>query len=257
PSNRDDMPSIASEHFGDLASRLYQLTSRVEYVDISHIEDSTRLKPEMIRNLSLISYASGSSIGNVHQFIQLAQKNALTMQSLSLECRHDIDILGLVQDTEGNHVEYPRLLTLKLWSESDTDELRRPVFHGAAPFPILRRLRIHLECPFDDDTFFRGNAATLGVLDMRLDSASVSMLRKYKMFEPGRHLRLQVVKIKYRGGYDSESFTSPAEALQYMYNIGSGAAVRVFAQFRYPEDQVPTFSPLGSHVCIQVLSLPV
>ncbi|KAJ2877736.1 hypothetical protein H4R27_006094 [Coemansia aciculifera] len=51
------------------------------------------------------------------------------------------------------------------------------------------------------------------------------MLRKYKVFEPGRHLRLQVIKVKYRGGYDSESFTSPAEALQYMYNIGSGAAV--------------------------------
>ncbi|KAJ2056249.1 hypothetical protein GGI17_006294 [Coemansia sp. S146] len=66
PSDRDDMPSIASEHFSDLASRLYQLTSRVEYVDISHIEDSTRLKPETICNLSLISYTSGSSIGNVH-----------------------------------------------------------------------------------------------------------------------------------------------------------------------------------------------
>ncbi|KAJ2056250.1 hypothetical protein GGI17_006295 [Coemansia sp. S146] len=60
---------------------------------------------------------------------------------------------------------------------------------------------------------------------MKLDNASVSMLRKYKVFEPGSHLRLQVVKIKYRSDYDSESFTSPTESLQYMYNIGSGAAV--------------------------------
>ncbi|KAJ2063460.1 hypothetical protein GGI17_001676 [Coemansia sp. S146] len=202
----------------------------------------------------------GSFVERIKQvaplFIQLARKNALTFQSLVLECRHDIDILGLVQDIGGNHVAYPRLMSLKLCTETDSDETTRPVFHGAAPFPTLRRLHINLDFSFDDDTFFRGNGATLEQLDMQIDSLDASVLRKHKVFVPGSHPRLQSVKLWHTGDFELESFTSPADVMQFMCRIGSGAAVQEYAFFRYIQDQANLLSPLGSHACIQVLSLP-
>ncbi|KAJ2069184.1 hypothetical protein GGI08_000490 [Coemansia sp. S2] len=227
-----DMSRVGNQNFGELISRLYQLVSHVDCI-------------------------SGFGIGNVSQFVQLVRKNALTLQSLILECRQHINVLGLVQDAKGNHVVYPRLITLKVSLGSDIDGLKSPVFHGGAPFSTLRRLHIKLANPFNNDTFFRGNAATLELLDTELDSLSISMLRKYKVFVPGSHPKLQVVMIRYSDDYVSESFTSSADALQYMYNIGSGAAVRDFAQLRYLEEQVPTLSLLRCHEFIQVLSLPV
>ncbi|KAJ2055987.1 hypothetical protein GGI17_006423 [Coemansia sp. S146] len=245
PANLDDMPT----------SRLYQLTSRVEYGCIYSTAYPMRLQLDTIRNLIHVNYTSDSSIGNAYPFIQLARMNALTLLSLVLECEHDIDILSLVQDAGGNDVTYPRLLALKLWAVFNSNDLKRPVFHGAVPFPILRRLRIILECPFDDDTFFRGNAATLEWLDMQLDSLNASMLRRFKVFVPGSHPKLQSVKLWYNDDFGSELLASPAETIQFMYNIGSGAAVREHMQAGHPRNYVPMSLSLGIHACIQVLSL--
>ncbi|KAJ1925744.1 hypothetical protein LPJ71_000067 [Coemansia sp. S17] len=250
----EDMPRIANRHFSDLASRLYQLSYRVEYNYVSQAADLMRLRLDMISNLTHLSYISESEFGNGSQFLQLVRMNALTLQSLVLECEHDIDVLGLVQDADGNHIAYPCLLTLKMWAVSDTDESRQPVFRGAAPFPILRRLRIILGRPFDDDTFFRGNAATLEWLDMPLDSLSVSMLRKYKVFAPGSHPKLQMVCIGYTRDFGAV-FASPTEAIEYMYNIGSGAAIRDYVNSGRIQDRTPMLPSPGSHECIQVLSL--
>ncbi|KAJ2469309.1 hypothetical protein GGI03_000454 [Coemansia sp. RSA 2337] len=252
-----DMSRVGNQNFGELISRLYQLVSHVEYVDLQHMGETIPLRLDAVCRLTHVSCISGFGIGNVSQFVQLVRKNALTLQSLILECRQHINVLGLVQDAEGNHVVYPRLITLKVSLGSDIDGLKSPVFHGGAPFSTLRRLHIKLANPFNNDTFFRGNAATLELLDTELDSLSISMLRKYKVFVPGSHPKLQVVMIRYSDDYVSESFTSSADALQYMYNIGSGAAVRDFAQLRYLEEQVPTLSLLRCHEFIQVLSLPV
>ncbi|KAJ2061202.1 hypothetical protein GGI17_003237 [Coemansia sp. S146] len=251
----DDMPSIADQHFGDLASRLYQLAYRVEYSYILDVVDSMRLQLDMIHNLTYLSYNSDSSIGDAYQFVQLSQRNALTLQSLILECEHDIDILGLVQDAGGNHVTYPHLLTLKLWATSDTDEPRQPQFRGAAPFPTLRRLCINLDSTFDDDIFFRGNAASLEWLDMTLDLLSVPMLRKFKVFVPGSHPKLQRVKLWYSEN-TLELFASPAEAMQFMYSIGSQAAVREYAKYNLQQDLLPMLSSFGSHSRMRILLLP-
>ncbi|KAJ2867188.1 hypothetical protein GGH94_000991 [Coemansia aciculifera] len=251
----DDMRGIADQHFGDLASRLYQLAYRVEYNYILDTEDSMRLQLDMIRNLTYLSYNSDSSIGDAYQFVQLSQRNAQTLQSLILECEHDIDILGLVQDAGGNHVTYPHLLTLKLWAASDTDEPRRPQFRGAAPFPTLRRLHINLDSTFDDDIFFRGNATTLEWLDMTLDFLSVPMLRKFKVFVPGSHPKLQRVKLWYSEN-TLELFASPAEAMQFMFDIGSRAAVREYAKYNLQQDLLPMLSSFGSHSPMRVLLLP-
>ncbi|KAJ2467184.1 hypothetical protein GGI03_001703 [Coemansia sp. RSA 2337] len=255
PTDRKSMPSIYNPHFSDLASRLYQLSYRIDYNYTSDTPDSVRLQLDPIFKLTHIRYTSDSSIGTAYQFIQLARVNALTLQSLVLESEHDIDILSLVQDADGNHIEYPRLLTLKLWSVSNSINLKRPVFQGTAPFPILRQLRVFLECPFDDDTFFRGNSATLEWLDMQLDSLNAPMLRKYKVFAPGSHPRLQRVKLWYNDDFGSELLASPTETIQFMYCIGSGAAVREHVQIGHLRNYVPMSLSLGNYECIQVLSL--
>ncbi|KAJ2114800.1 hypothetical protein IW146_002802 [Coemansia sp. RSA 922] len=256
PTENEDMPRIASQYLGHLASRLYQLAYRIEYNYTLDATDIMRLQLDMICNLTHIRYASESRIGDAHQFVQLARKNALILHSLVLECEHDINILGLVQDADGNHVEYPRLLALKLWSASDVEEPRRPALRDAAPFPILRQLHINLDCSFDDDIFFRGNAATLKVLDMPLDSLSVSILRKYKVFVPGSHPKLQKVKLWYSNNFTSELFSSLVEAMQFLYSIGPGAAVREYAKYDLQQDLPPMLSSFGSHSSIQVLLLP-
>ncbi|KAJ1925873.1 hypothetical protein LPJ71_000021 [Coemansia sp. S17] len=256
PAYHNDVPSIASQYIGHLASRLYRLAYRIEYNYTLDATDMMRLQLDMICNLTQVSYISTSRIGDAYQFVQLARKNALILQSLVLECEHDIDILGLVQDAGGNHVEYPCLLTLKLWSASEVEEPRRPAFRDAAPFPILRQLHINLDCSFDDDIFFRGNATTLRVLDMPLDSLSVSILRKYKVFVPGSHPKLQRVKLWYSNKFTSELFSSLAEAMQFLYSIGPGAAVREYAKCDVQQDLPPMLSSFGSHSSIRVLLLP-
>ncbi|KAJ2055944.1 hypothetical protein GGI17_006443 [Coemansia sp. S146] len=238
PVGHDDLSTMDYEHFSSLASRLYQLASRIEYAYDLDTTDLMWLDLDMICTLSHASCTSTSSAGSTYQFIELARKNALTLQSLVLDCEF-IDVLGLVQGADGN----------------STDELRRPVFHGAAPFPILRRLAIDLECPFDDDTLFRGNAATLELLDMRLDFLSVPMLRKFKVFVPDSHPKLQRVKLWY-SEITLELFASPAEAMQCMYNIGSGAAVREYAKHDLQQAPLLMLSSFGSHSRMQVLLLP-
>ncbi|KAJ2354329.1 hypothetical protein GGH92_000098 [Coemansia sp. RSA 2673] len=226
-------------------------------ITFSFVMEDTGEVDENIRNEQLrVKTNIRAFVRRVKQMAPLAGKISVQLSGYYDMSRH-INVLGLVQDAKGNHVVYPRLITLKVSLGSDIDGLKSPVFHGGAPFSTLRRLHIKLANPFNNDTFFRGNAATLELLDTELDSLSISMLRKYKVFVPGSHPKLQVVMIRYSDDYVSESFTSSADALQYMYNIGSGAAVRDFAQLRYLEEQVPTLSLLRCHEFIQVLSLPV
>ncbi|KAJ2873993.1 hypothetical protein GGH93_002793 [Coemansia aciculifera] len=214
----DNRPKLHIQHFGDLTSRLYQLACRIGYEYALTTVDYMRLQLDMICNLSHVRYASESYVDHTQQFLQLVRKNALTFQSLVLDCKHDIDMLGLVQDADDNDVAYPCLLTLKLWA--------------------------------------RGNAATLEQLDLWLDRLSMSMLRKCKVFKPGSHLKLKMAKLWHADSFGLELFASPAEALQFMYSIGSGAAVREYAHYRNRQDQIYKPSSFGDYACIQVLTLP-
>ncbi|KAJ2860204.1 hypothetical protein GGH94_005656 [Coemansia aciculifera] len=124
------------------------------------------------------------------------------------------------------------------------------------PFPILRHLNLSLKYPIGDDTLFRGNGATLEMLDMRLDSASVSMLRTYRVFVPGSHPKMRKVKVAYIGDVELEPFASLAEAMQFMYRIVSEALVRGYSQYGPPQNYAPMLSLLGNNACTQVMSLP-
>ncbi|KAJ2695875.1 hypothetical protein H4218_004961 [Coemansia sp. IMI 209128] len=179
-------PSVLDQYCSDLVSRLYQLASRIDHGRNFDFVDHVELQVELIRNLTHVSYVSGSSMSNSYRYIQLARNSAPTLQSLVLGSEPDIYIQGIVMDADGNHVSYPCLHTLVIWEMGDSLGSERPVFKGVAPFPILRRLRIGIDVPFGDDTFFRGNAATLEAIHMQLDIESISMLSKYTVFTPGR-----------------------------------------------------------------------
>ncbi|KAJ2416893.1 hypothetical protein GGI10_000627 [Coemansia sp. RSA 2530] len=245
-----------SRHFSYLVSRLYQLSGRIEYGFSSEDSDPIQLQLGMFTSLSQIVYTSESEAGSINQFVQLARNNVASLQSLNLQCEHGIDVLGLVQDPNGNCVAYPHLLSLKLYAAFHSSNPTRPVFHGPAPFPALKRLHADLESPFGDDTFFRGNATTLEHLYLKLDIASATMLCTHKVFVVGSHPRLQGVKIWYTDNFGLGMFASSTDGMQFLYSIGSGAAVREYARYGPLQAQVPMFSLLDSYACIQVLSLP-
>ncbi|KAJ2057863.1 hypothetical protein GGI17_005401 [Coemansia sp. S146] len=222
-SEYDDVSRVASQHFGDLASRLYQFASRIEDNYFLDAADLMGLRLDMVCNLSHISYATTSRVGNVDQFAQLARKNGLTLQSLVLKCEKGIDVLGLAQDAEGNHVAD--------WTSTLIALLATTPFSG-------------------------GNAASLEHLCIRLDRLSVSMLRKHKVFVPGSHPKLHVVRLSYTDDFGSELFSLLAEALLFMYSIGSGAPVREYSQAFHSVALATMLTPLSNYACIQVLSLP-
>ncbi|KAJ2081401.1 hypothetical protein GGI09_007625, partial [Coemansia sp. S100] len=161
PSGRGTRPEVISSHFGSLVSQLFQLVYRIE-CDIFYDTDVPMvLQLDRIRNLTHIEYVTGN---NSNQIIQLAQLNALTLQSLDIKFQ-TADIADLIRDCNGIYVTYPHLLKLKLIGPSNFTNVRRPVFSGVVPFPILTFLSLQLRYQFDDDTFFRGNAATLQFLE--------------------------------------------------------------------------------------------
>ncbi|KAJ2789004.1 hypothetical protein GGI18_002646, partial [Coemansia linderi] len=250
-AGRDDFPSKINQPFSDLVSQLYQLVSRIDYYHSSGEPDLLHLRLDATNYLSHINYSSESDVDDADEFVWLAKTNAMTLQSLIIKSEGDIDVLGLVHDTDGCHLTYPHLIALTLSTLKGDDELHRPTFQGAAPFPVLRRLDISLSCPFDDDTFFRGNAATLEQLTFELDSKNVSMLRKYQVFAPDSHPKLQAVQLHFSWDLRVESFTSPAEAMEFVHNIGSGATVRGYTT----QPGFDILLSLDDHACIQVLSL--
>ncbi|KAJ2059024.1 hypothetical protein GGI17_004664 [Coemansia sp. S146] len=91
---------------------------------------------------------------------------------------------------------------------------------------------------------------------MQMTCFDVSMLHKYKVFVPGSHPRLQVVKISYNDDFGSELLASSADIMQFMYSIGSGAAMQEYALARYLLGQICMPTLLGGNAYIQVLSLP-
>ncbi|KAJ2028568.1 hypothetical protein IWW57_002089 [Coemansia sp. S610] len=250
--DRDGISSVPNQPFDDLVSQLYELASHVGYSYESIGADPLRLRLGTACHLTHISYESTASRGNVDEFVRLAKMNTSTLQSLVIRSEGDMDVLSLVQDADGRHVTYPCLVALSLIAyDVDDDEPHRPTFQGAAPFPTLRRLTVFLNSPFNDDTFFRGNAATLEQLFYILDGESVSMLRKYKVFAPDSHPKLQAVRLCLLEDFRLESFASPAEAMRFVHNIGSGAALRDYTI----HPPVDILLSLDDYVCIQVLSL--
>ncbi|KAJ2070790.1 hypothetical protein GGI13_000134 [Coemansia sp. RSA 455] len=254
PHDFGRVPEISSFYFGSLVSQLFHLAIRIEYEHSSDTIVTMELQPDVIRNLVLMKYTCKSSVALV---VQLARQSALTLQSIDIDSEQDIDFAGLVQDVDNRYVTYPQLIILKLWGPSHNDEPQRPAFNGAVPFPCLRSLSIGYDYPFGDDTFFRGNAASLECLEVWMDNSTVSMLHRLNVFTPSSHPKMQCVKTGDLDGVLPDTFATAAEAMRFYLSVAPGACVREIKGVLSGAETALAFSPsFGDYSCIQVLSLP-
>ncbi|KAJ2333948.1 hypothetical protein GGH92_008461, partial [Coemansia sp. RSA 2673] len=143
--------------------------------------------------------------------------------------------------SRGSYAEYPSLRTLKLHgritvpniaaragpqlSPQSIEVAKRPVFPGATPFPMLRRLFVSIDYPFGDDTLFRGNAATLEYLDLEVHPATLDVIRKHAVFTPTSHPKLQLVNTVMICETRAPHFTSDVEKRRFELGIGPHASV--------------------------------
>ncbi|KAJ2060207.1 hypothetical protein GGI17_003905 [Coemansia sp. S146] len=252
PASLGRSPEIASCYFGDLVSQLLALVDRIEFGLYCQKSIPVVLHLDKLCDLVHLKF---SSEGDMTQSLQLAQQNASTLQSLVLESNHDIDVCGLVKGAAGCCVTYPLLRILKIIGHSSDSDQQRPVLNGVAPFPGLRHLVIERPYPFDDDILFRGNAATLECLDMVLDSPTISMLCKYKVFTATSHPELQCVNFTQDDIHLPHPFTTAAGFMQFMLSIAPKASVREISGFFGCTELATTLPLLGNHVSIQVLTL--
>ncbi|KAJ2446273.1 hypothetical protein GGF42_005742 [Coemansia sp. RSA 2424] len=102
---------------------------------------------------------------------------------------------------------------------------------------------------------YPGNAATLEVLEMDLTLSMISMLRKYSVFTPASHPKLQCVNIWCNDRLTPDAFASIAEITQFALSIGPEAPVRVLSGVYSVNELLPSLSSHGRHSPIQVLSL--
>ncbi|KAJ2336879.1 hypothetical protein GGI00_000583 [Coemansia sp. RSA 2681] len=256
PQDFDRVPSIVSFYFGSLVTYLFQLGDRVAYLHYGESDLAMALLPDKISNLVRIKYSCQS---NAMHIAQLVRQNAPTLQYVDIDSEQDIDISGLIQAADSSsYVVYPHLAALKLWGPSYYHEQQRPVFISAIPFPCLQSLSVGRDYPFGDDTFFRGNAATLKYLEMWVDSSAAAMLCRYNVFTPASHPKLWCVKIGDSDGPPPDSFATEAEAMRFYLSIAPNASVREIKGALTAAETVLAFAPAldSRSACIQVLSLP-
>ncbi|KAJ2034531.1 hypothetical protein H4S03_004912 [Coemansia sp. S3946] len=210
---------------------------------------------QQLGGLRRLEYCSNDPTDGGEQTVQLARRNASTLQLLKIDVHGSVDITGLVQNDDGGYVQYPCLLTFKLYGLQSLDARRLPVFPGAVPFPNLRRLDIGYENPFGDDTVFRGNATTLEYLSLNTSPVTARILREYRVFTPVSHPNLQQVSIGVKSDFELNTFDTDVDHMRFILSIGATAPVRVI---RDPltgpgfQSVIPVF---GEHACIQVLKL--
>ncbi|KAJ2252378.1 hypothetical protein GGI13_003315 [Coemansia sp. RSA 455] len=210
---------------------------------------------QQLSGLRSLEHCSNDPTDSGRQAVQLARRNASTLQLLKIDVHGSIDITGLVQNDDGGYVQYPCLLTFKLYGLQGLDARRLPVFPGAVPFPNLRRLDIGYENPFGDDTVFRGNATTLEYLSLNTSPVTARILREYRVFTRVSHPNLQQVNIGVKSDSELTLFDTDVDHMRFILSIGATAPVRVI---RDPltgpgfQSVIPVF---GEHACIQVLKL--
>ncbi|KAJ2460816.1 hypothetical protein GGF42_000593 [Coemansia sp. RSA 2424] len=237
-----------------LVTQLYKVVNRIAYESPSMTTRMTLL-PDQIHNLTHINYYAIMD-GDSGQILQLARQNASTLQSLVITLQGITDISGLIMDADGSYVSYPYLHVLKAKQWMNPTISRRPVYVGAVPFPVLRHLGIGYDYPLNDDTMFRGNAATLEYLEMLVSHATATMLGEYSVFTPGSHPRLRCVKIAQMSDLIPGHFLTSVEYLQFVLSIAPHAPLREIGSRSASTELGPALSLLGDYACIQVLALP-
>ncbi|KAJ2885091.1 hypothetical protein H4R27_001638 [Coemansia aciculifera] len=243
---------LEDEYFGDLASHLYQLASRISYTTDASFS-FMELQSDLINSLTSLEYEC--DIDSVSNMVQVAQRSAQTLQRLTLAYQLQIDIADLVQSPGGDYVEYPCLNTLFLDLQAYPSFSPLSVDSGVVLFPSLRNLNIGNDYPFGDDALFRGNAATLEYLRVAPGREFCNIVRRYKVFTPTSHPKLRWVEsVRLSVGMETQ-FASTESHLRFMLNIAPNAAVKVIPAVPAGEETFLALNQLTDHTCIQVLHL--
>ncbi|KAJ2461390.1 hypothetical protein GGF42_000215 [Coemansia sp. RSA 2424] len=247
----ESLSQRGAKHMVDLLRRLFDLAEKHTTIDyascrVSHYVD---LAP-----ISDIVNISCSIRGKPDPILALARRCAQTLQTLDIYGDSASAMSGFILDPDsGAYVEYPRLHALKITIDAISDASPRPVFNGAVPFPSLRCLRIYQGYPFGDDVAFRGNSATLGSLRVPLQPATVAVLKRYSVFTPTSHPKLQCVIIPSLRQNAPSPFASFDSYMQFVLSIAPNAAVRAISD---SPDHSLSLLTLRNHASIQVLALP-
>ncbi|KAJ2581017.1 hypothetical protein GGH95_002287 [Coemansia sp. RSA 1836] len=217
-------PRSSSCYFGDLVSRLFQLTDRIAYSNSVTPSVPVELQQSWVCGLTHISYSTSLNHG---PFVQLAQRNALTLQSLVIGQSEQVHIRDFIQKADGSgYIAYTCLLTLKLLGSPEVDEPQLRVFPGAESFPNLRYIHMDIVYPFGDDTLFRGNAATLEYLKMKLDNTACEVFCELSTFTPTSHPQLQCVDTRFiDADFMPYSIANSVDRVWFVLGIGAQAAV--------------------------------
>ncbi|KAJ1821790.1 fatty acid synthase alpha subunit Lsd1 [Coemansia sp. RSA 2675] len=252
-----DLHDHHDHHCSYFLSKLYQLGTRVAYRCVSTRDVLAGLCLDEIRNLASLDFRDEPGRSNSsEQCVQLARQNAQTLQFLSLVSDQFSDLTSLIQNPDGSNVVYPCLYALRMRERSLDRQPGQVTFPDAVPFPILRRLSLRLQYPFGDDTFFRGNSATLEIVAMRMDSFTVSILCQFSVFSPTSHPELRCVKWKERKGLVPDSFATNEEKTRFVLSIGPRAPVREISGISSSDGLLSVLSLPGDHTSIQVLLIP-
>ncbi|KAJ2745068.1 hypothetical protein GGI19_006541 [Coemansia pectinata] len=239
--------------YGSLVTQLFQLAKRITYCDGRATSVPVELQLNQICNLVHISFDIELE---PNPFVLLAQRSSLTLQSLSIGPNSYVGLEGIIQETEGNYVAYPRLHMLKLFEMHRSDSGDLPTCPGVVPFPSLRHLHMDICHPFGDDTIFRGNTATLEYLKIELDYRSYHVFSEYDVFTPVSHPKLQCVDITFFGDGARGPDLDAADYLEYVLNIGSQATVRTINGHMDDNELALALYLFEDFACIRVLSLP-
>ncbi|KAJ1670768.1 hypothetical protein GGF38_001291 [Coemansia sp. RSA 25] len=246
--HRHDKPHV--RQFDMLVAQLSQLVPDVGY----HFWYQLVTIDLQLSGLTRLAYSSLAFSDNGEVVIQLAQRNALTLQHFSIELQLDTIISSFIQNADGSYVQYPCLYTLRIHGPKLPIATLRRVFPGAVPFPHLLRLSIGYMYPFGDDTPFRGNAATLKSLKLDPSPGMLSILYEHKVFTPISHPKLQYVSLGVISDFEPSPFDTDVEYMRFALSIGPNAPVRTVRDTLVGPRIQSVIPVLREHSCIQVLT---
>ncbi|KAJ2682285.1 hypothetical protein IWW39_006059 [Coemansia spiralis] len=242
------------DFFDTLLGPLFRLASRIVHRTLYKF--NLKISVDDISNLVRIDV----DVGNIKPIAHLARRSAASLEYLCVMSAFGFhgSSYGIIGDNNGNFACYPRLRVLKLRHGSDFDfkPYEHPIPPTAVPFPILQVLHLTGCCPFGGDTAFRGNAARLKSLFLKVRPKDIEMLFERGVFTPFSHPKLKCVNIVYISYYGRSKITVFKDYLQQLLRIAPNAAVRELPCVESQSDISVAISVFGNHPNIQVLCLP-
>ncbi|KAJ2061962.1 hypothetical protein GGI17_002730 [Coemansia sp. S146] len=247
----NDRPYYPVEPFSDLVMQLSQHAVDIEY----RFNYQPAIIGRQLDGLRNLAYDGITVLGCGPLIVQLARRNASTLQSLELSIVMTIDITDIFRNADGSYVQYPCLREFKFGALGMLFLPRLPAFPGAVPFPSLRCLDIRCVYPFSDDMVFRGNAATLESLSLRPNLEVIRILREYRVFTPVSHPKLRQVRFGVKLDSEQGLFATDVERMRFVLSIGPKVPVRTVFDTNIGSALQTVIPVFAEHTCIQVLTL--